>query len=102
MTPDNALRQASMTVHDYTMRAVTDLCDLLGIERHEKDWHLELAPFAPVLAAMITAAATDYDTAIRAGVVDDTSYSTARVDAEWERRRDNGNDDKSSHKRKTL
>jgi hypothetical protein len=35
LTPDNAVRQASMTVHDYTMRAVTDLCDLLGIDRQD-------------------------------------------------------------------
>jgi hypothetical protein len=95
ISADNALRQASMTAHDYTMRAVTDLCDLLGIDRQAIDWHTELIPFAPVLAAMITAAAAGYDTAVRAGVVDGTSYSSARVDAEfaeWKQMHDGGAD----------
>jgi hypothetical protein len=93
ISADSAIRQASMTVHDYTMRAVTDLCDLLGIDRQAIDWHTELIPFASVLAAMITAAAADYDTAVRAGVVED--IGGARVDAEfaeWKQMHDGGVD----------
>jgi hypothetical protein len=70
MTPDNALRQAHNTAHDYTMHAVSDLCDILNIDRKKEGWREQLAPFATVLAAMVTAVAMDFDTAVGNGAVD--------------------------------
>ncbi len=45
----------------------------VSIDRRDPKWRDQLAPFAPVLAAMITAAATDFDTAMKCGVVDNTT-----------------------------
>jgi hypothetical protein len=70
MTPDNALRQAHMTAHDYASNTVRDLCGILDIDQSEVGWQDQLAPFASVLASMVTAAAMDFDTAMRCGAVD--------------------------------
>jgi hypothetical protein len=64
-----ALQQAQMTAHDYTHQAILDLCKFLDIKQSDLDWRKQLAPFAPVLAAMIAVAAQDYDTACHSGVV---------------------------------
>ena len=66
---NRAMQQAWMTAHDYALHAVYDLCEILDINRSKPGWREKLAPFAPVLAAMITAAATDNDTTGRSGVV---------------------------------
>jgi hypothetical protein len=66
MSPETALRQAHMTARDYAIHAVSDLCVILGIDRREAGWTEKLAPFAPVLAAMVKAAAMDFDTAAKA------------------------------------
>jgi hypothetical protein len=60
MTGDNAMLQASATAQTYAQNAVEDLCVMLGIDRRKAGWREELAPFAPVLATMIRAAAQDY------------------------------------------
>src|SRR5262249_40016336 len=65
-----ALRQAHMTAHDYASCAVTNLCQILNIEIGSPKWREQLAPFACVLAAMVTAAAADFDTSSRVGVVE--------------------------------
>ncbi len=70
MPAGNALRQASMTSHDYAMKALDDLVDMLGIDKKKATWRAQLAPFAPVWAAMIAAAAQDFDTAVRGGIVE--------------------------------
>jgi hypothetical protein len=54
------------------------LCKLLDIERGSPKWRERLAPFAGVWAAMIAAAATDYATAVAAGVVDNTLQNDRR------------------------
>jgi hypothetical protein len=70
MSAETAVRQAHMTASDYATFAVRNLCDVLGIDRRANGWRTQLAPFAPVLAAMITAAAKDYDTAMKGGVIE--------------------------------
>lgn len=70
MTPDNALRQASMTAAEYADNALDALTKALNIDTREKEWRKHLAPFASVWAAMVTAAATDFDTAVRCGAVE--------------------------------
>jgi hypothetical protein len=57
--------QASMTSATYMRRAVTELCHTLDIDRDSPDWCNRLAPFAGVLAAMVAAAAADFDTGMR-------------------------------------
>jgi hypothetical protein len=69
LSAENAMRQAHLTARDYAMWSVTDLCEILDIDQREPGWRTALAPFAPVLAGMITAAAMDYDTAAKGGVV---------------------------------
>jgi len=78
LTAQEAMEQASMTSHDYAMKALYDLCDLLGVKRGSKDWQDRLAPFAPVWAAMITAAATDFDTWARTPDLPGNSLEHAR------------------------
>jgi hypothetical protein len=63
--PSEAVKQAHMTAQAYVIAAVRDLCDVLNIDQGQKDWRKQLEPFAPVLAAMITACAADYDTCAR-------------------------------------
>ena len=62
------MRQASMTVHDYALNALRDLCDALDIDRDNPRSRKQLAPFAGVLAAMVTAAAADLGTSMRCDV----------------------------------
>jgi hypothetical protein len=64
-TPDNALHQAHAAAATYMEHGLRDLCAALDIDRGLKGWQEKLAPFAPVLAAMVTAAATDFETAMR-------------------------------------
>lgn len=73
LSADNALRQANMTAAEYADHAIENLCKALGIDMTAADWRQQLAPFASVLAAMITAAAADYDTAMRGGVISSAS-----------------------------
>lgn len=65
----NAVHQATLTVDDYAKFTLKTLCGLLDIDPDEKDFRKELAPFAGVWAAMITAAAQDFDTAVKSGHV---------------------------------
>jgi hypothetical protein len=67
-----ALYQAADTAHDYALRSLTAMLKLLEIDRHKAGWQDKLAPFAPVWAAMITAAAQDFATTNEAGVISDT------------------------------
>jgi hypothetical protein len=65
ITPGELMDQASMTSNVYMRKATIELCHELDIDRRKPDWRAQLAPFAPVLAAMIAAAAADFDTGIR-------------------------------------
>jgi hypothetical protein len=67
MSVETAMRQAHKTAEVYARNAVDDLCEILDIDHKKSNWREQLAPFAPVLAAMINAAATDFDTAMRGG-----------------------------------
>jgi hypothetical protein len=49
---------------EWTEGAIFLLCQELGIERGETGWLDLLAPFAPVLAAMISASAASYTTGL--------------------------------------
>jgi hypothetical protein len=69
ISADEALRQASMTAHDYALCAHINLCKILDLEQRDPKLREKLAPFAVVWAAMIAAAAKDFDTAMREGVV---------------------------------
>jgi hypothetical protein len=73
----DAMRQATDTSNEYTRNTLTTLLDLLAIDPKasaaaKRD---QLAPFACVWAAMIEAAARDYDSAVKSGVVDNTLQS---------------------------
>lgn len=70
--------QGHMTAGVWAAATGKILCKLLDIERGSPKWREQLAPFAGVWAAMITAAAADYATAIAAGVVDDTLQNDQR------------------------
>jgi hypothetical protein len=59
------MQQAPMTAAVYMRAAVAELCHTLDISRGKPGWRDQLAPFAGVLAAMVAAAAADFDTAIR-------------------------------------
>jgi hypothetical protein len=72
MDGEAAARQSSAAARFYARNALDDLCRMLGIDRNKADWRVELAPFAPVLAAMIIAAARDFHTATGAGLVEGT------------------------------
>ena len=70
MKPSDAMKQAPMTASEYARDSLEQLCLMLGIDRREKDWQAKLAPFAPVWAAMVRAAASDFETAVSSGAVD--------------------------------
>ena len=72
MDGEAAARQSSATARFYARNALDDLCMMLGIDRNKSGWRAELAPFAPVLAAMIIAAARDFHTATGAVLVEGT------------------------------
>jgi hypothetical protein len=70
LSADSALRQAHMTAHDYAAHAIGNLCELLSIDRRQPDWRKALEPWAPVPAAMIAAAASDFRTSTENGVIE--------------------------------
>jgi hypothetical protein len=70
MSAETAVRQAHMTASDYATFAVINLCEALDIDRRANGWRNQLAPFAPVLAAIIAASAKDYDTAMKRGAIE--------------------------------
>jgi hypothetical protein len=72
--------QAAKEPGGYVSQAIGDLCRSLEIDRNKAGWQARLEPFACVLAAMVTASAQDYDTAIRAGAVAGT-LQAAQKDA---------------------
>lgn len=47
---------ADQIARRYTSRAIRDVCIALGIEENNPAWREQLAPFASVIAAQITAA----------------------------------------------
>jgi hypothetical protein len=59
--------QAADTAALYADKAVVNLCGALDIDPRDPNKREKLAPFAPVLAAMIAASAADYDTTMRGG-----------------------------------
>ena len=63
-----AVRETT-TSSEYAQTALDDLCRILGIKQTD-GWRENLAPFASVCAAMITAAASDFHTAVSSGVVE--------------------------------
>jgi hypothetical protein len=69
MTPEGAMKQASMTSSEYAIQALDRLCQLLEVDRGKKGWQANLAPFAPVWASMIMAATEDFKTACATGAV---------------------------------
>jgi hypothetical protein len=68
LTATDAMRQASMTMHDYAQKAVDDLCGILNIDMTKPKWREELAPFSPVLAAMVTGCVRDFELGLNDGV----------------------------------
>ena len=70
MTGDTAMRQAWMTAGDYASNTQDGLLAMLDIDRKTKGWQEKLAPFAPVWAAMIAAAASDFHTTSATGKVE--------------------------------
>lgn len=70
MKPDEAMKQASKTATEYARDSLEQLCQMLGIDRREKEWQTKLTPFAGVWAAMIAAASADFHTAVSGGVVE--------------------------------
>jgi hypothetical protein len=70
MDADNAVRQAWKTTSEYARCSRDELLLMLNMDMQTPDWQAKLGPFACVWAAMIKAAAKDYDTAARTGVVD--------------------------------
>jgi hypothetical protein len=70
MSGETAMRQAHLTACEYAAYTLKGLCQELGINIGAHGWRDRLAPFAPVWAAMIRAAAQDYDTAARSGFID--------------------------------
>ncbi len=66
------MRKAWKTATEYASSTLESLLGELRISKNDKAWRDELAPFAPVWAAMISAAARDYCTAVDGGVVDGT------------------------------
>ena len=62
--PTTALEheKAATNASDYATMAIRNLCRLLDIDANKPGWREQLAPFAPVLAAMINASAADFDT----------------------------------------
>jgi len=82
ISADEALRQASMTAHDYALCAQINLCKILELEQRDPKLRDKLAPFAVVWAAMIAAAAKDFDTAMREGVVA-PAFGPAPAEVGW-------------------
>ena len=78
MEAKDAMEQGWMTANVYARRSIDELCHMLDIDCRKPDWRKQLAPFAGVWAAMITAAASDYTTAIEAGVVSNTKQNDER------------------------
>ena len=62
--PTTALEheKAATNASDYATMAIRNLCRLIDIDSNKPGWREQLAPFAPVLAAMINASAADFDT----------------------------------------
>ncbi len=69
MTGD-AMKQAWMTASDYALHTLDGLCRALDVDQKQNGWQEKLAPFAPVWAAMIKAAAVDFQTAVTNGAVE--------------------------------
>ena len=72
MDGEAVARQSSATARFYARNALDDLCMMLGIDRNKAGWRAEIAPFAPVLAAMTIAAARDFHTATSDTLVEGT------------------------------
>ena len=70
MKQSDAMRQAPMTASEYARDSLEQLCRMLDIDRKKKGWQQKLAPFAPVWAAMVKAAAADFETAVSGGAVE--------------------------------
>jgi hypothetical protein len=70
MTPEAAMKAATMTAHDYLINCTHDLCKTLDIDQEKAGWQERLAPFAPVLAAMIQLAMRDYEAFMRSDTVE--------------------------------
>lgn len=70
MEAETAARQAWKTASEYARCSRDELLLMLNMDMQTPDWQAKLAPFACVWAAMIEAAAKDYDTAAKTGAVD--------------------------------
>jgi hypothetical protein len=65
ISPTEAQEQAHMTAAVYARQAIKVLCGILDVDpNYPQAVREELAPFAPLLAAMVTAAADDFRTCI--------------------------------------
>ncbi|AUR88253.1 hypothetical protein NVP1111B_59 [Vibrio phage 1.111.B._10N.286.45.E6] len=65
MTPETAVRQATITAEEYADSAINFVSEsgkLSGYSSHDK---------ALIIAAMITASAMDFETSARLGLIDD-------------------------------
>lgn len=69
MDPEMAMRQAWMTANDYALHTLDSLLDRLSIDQTQPGWQAQLALFAQVWAAMIAAAAQDFETAMSGGII---------------------------------
>jgi hypothetical protein len=73
LTVDSAVSQASSTARGYASDAFRNLCEILNIDENDRERLTKLAPFASVIAAMITASAADYDCSMRSGLIEHVS-----------------------------
>lgn len=71
MNRDDAETQATDTAHAYAADAVASLVEILGIDpKGAEPLAVSLAPFASLLAAMVTAASADYQLVVKTGGVE--------------------------------
>ena len=61
MTRGEAMSAATDVGHDYLLSCTCNLCKALDIDQDKVGWQERLAPFTPVLAAMIQLAMRDHE-----------------------------------------
>ena len=67
MTRGEAMSAATDVGRDYFLSCTYNLCKALDIDQDKAGWQERLAPFAPVLAAMIQLPMRDYENFKRNG-----------------------------------
>lgn len=78
MNPNEAESQATDTAHAYAADAVASLVEILAIDpKGPEPLSVTLAPFASLLAAMVTAASVDYRLSVEIGKVEGLALPVA-------------------------